>query len=119
MSPRAACQEAIKIGVNCCLTISGTKSFFNIDGTLKTGWVKDDAGNWRFYSGNTMLVGFWDLGAGGNNKTYYFNKNGIMVAGKWLEIYSKWYYLNADGSLAKSTKIDDYEVDANGVRKTK
>ena len=100
-------------------TIGGTKYFFNTNGTLKTGWVKDDTGNWRFYSGNTLLVGFWDLGAGGNNKTYYFNKDGIMVAGKWLEIDSKWYYLNADGSLAKSTKIDGYEVDEKGVRKSK
>ncbi len=100
-------------------TIDGVKYYFNDNGTLKTGWVKDDAGNWHFYSGNTMLVGFWDLGANGNNKTYYFNKDGIMVAGKWLEIDGKWYYFNADGSLAKSTKIDGYEVDENGVRKTK
>lgn len=42
-----------------------------------------------------------------------------MVSGKWLEIDGKWYYFNADGSLAKSTKIDGYEVDENGVRKTK
>ena len=100
-------------------TIGSAKYFFNTDGTLKTGWVKDDAGNWRFYSGNIMLVGFWDLGANGNNKTYYFNKDGIMVAGKWLQIDGKWYYFNADGSLAKSTKIDGYEVDENGVRKMK
>ncbi|MBB2183572.1 S-layer homology domain-containing protein [Lachnospiraceae bacterium MD1] len=100
-------------------TINGVKYFFNTDGTLKTGWVKDDTGNWRFYSGNTMLVGFWDLGANGNNKTYYFTKDGIMVAGKWLEVDGKWYYLNADGTLARSTKIDDYEVDEKGVRKTK
>ena len=99
-------------------TISGVKYFFNTDGILKTGWVKD-GDNWRFYSGNIMLVGFWDLGANGDNKTYYFTKDGIMVAGKWLEIDGKWYYFYTDGSLAKSTKIDDYEVDANGMRKTK
>ncbi|KAF5065726.1 S-layer homology domain protein [anaerobic digester metagenome] len=96
-------------------TIDGVKYFFNTDGTLKTGWVKD-GDNWRFYSGKTMLVGFWDLGANGNNKTYYFTKDGLMISGKWLEIDGKWYYFNTDGSLAKSTKIDDYEVDANGVR---
>jgi hypothetical protein len=99
-------------------TIDGVKYYFNTDGTLKTGWVKD-GDNWRFYSGKTMLVGFWDLGAGGNNKTYYFKKDGIMVSGKWLEIDSKWYYFYADGSLARSTKVDGYEVDENGVRKTK
>ncbi|WP_347489865.1 S-layer homology domain-containing protein [Desulfoscipio sp. XC116] len=99
-------------------TIGGMKYFFNADGSLKSGWVKDNAGNWRFYSGKTMLVGFEDLGVSGNNKTYYFNKDGIMVAGKWLEIDGKWYYFNTDGTLAKNTKIDNYEVDENGVRKT-
>ena len=99
-------------------TINGVKYFFNTDGTLKTGWVKD-GGNWRFYSGNIMLVGFWNIGANGNNKTYYFTKDGIMVSGKWLEIDGKWYYFYADGSLAKNTKVDGYEVDKNGVRKTK
>ena len=100
-------------------TISGVKYFFETTGILKTGWIKDNNGNWRFYSGNTMLVGFWDLGANGNNKTYYFDTYGNMVTGKWLQIDGKWYYFNADGSLARSTKIDGYEVDENGVRKTK
>ncbi len=99
-------------------TIDGVKYFFNTDGTLKNGWVKD-GDNWRFYSGKTMLVGFWDLGANGNNKTYYFTKDGLMISGKWLEIDGKWYYFYTDGSLARSTKIDGYEVDKNGVRKTK
>ncbi|WP_069998543.1 S-layer homology domain-containing protein [Cellulosilyticum sp. I15G10I2] len=86
-------------------TIGGVTYFFNTDGTLKTGWVQGDDGNWRFYSGN--------------NKTYYFSKDGIMAAGKWLQIDGKWYYFNADGTLAKNTKINEYEVDGNGVRKTK
>jgi hypothetical protein len=97
-------------------TIDGVKYFFETTGVLKTGWVQD-GNNWRFYSGNIMLVGFWDLGANGNNKTYYFDTYGNMVSGKWLQIDGKWYYFNADGSLAKSTKIDGYEVDENGVRK--
>ena len=42
-----------------------------------------------------------------------------MVSGKWLQIDGKWYYFYADGTLAKNTKIDRYEVDKNGVRKTK
>ena len=98
--------------------IDGVKYFFNTDGTLKTGWVKD-GDSWRFYSGKTMLVGFWDLGANGNNKTYYFTKDGLMVSGKWLEIDGKWYYFYTDGFLARSTKIDGYEVDEKGVRKAK
>ena len=97
-------------------TIDGVKYFFETNGTLKTGWVQD-GGNWYFYSGNIRLIGWWDIGANGNNKRYYFDTYGNMVSGKWLEIDGKWYYFNADGSLAVSTKIDGYEVDANGVRK--
>ena len=100
-------------------TIDGVKYFFNADGTLKTGWVRDDTGGWRFYSGNQMLAGFWNLDADGSNKTFYFNKDGIMASGKWMQINGKWYYFYADGALARSTKIDEFEVDQNGVRKAK
>lgn len=44
-----------------------------------------DGDKWRFYSGNTMLVGWWDIGANGNNKRYYFDTYGNMVSGKWLQ----------------------------------
>ena len=100
-------------------TIEGVKYYFNDNGTLKTGWIKDDTGNWHFYSGNLLLVGWWDIGANGNNKRYYFDTYGNMISGKWLQIDGKWYYFNSDGSLAKSTTVDGYEVDENGVRTTK
>ena len=95
-------------------TIDGVKYYFNTDGTLKTGWVKD-GGNWRYYSGNKAAVGWLDI----SNKRYYFTKDGDMISGKWFQIDGKWYYFNADGTLARSTKIDGYEVDKNGVRKMK
>lgn len=72
-------------------TVDGVKFFFNADGTLKTGWVKD-GDDWRYYSGNKAVTG-------------------------WLEIGGKWYYFYEDGSLAESTGIDGYEVDENGMRK--
>lgn len=98
--------------------IDGVKYFFNTDGILKTGWVKD-GDNLRFYTGNTMQVGWYDIGTNNNKKTYYFNKEGLMVSGRWFQIDSKWYYFYADGSLARNTKIGSYEVDKNGVRKAK
>ena len=100
-------------------TIDGKKYFFNTDGSMQTGWKKDDKGNWYYFWADGALVGWWDIGANGNNKRYYFDTNAVMVSGKWLEIDGKWYYFNADGSLAVSTKIDGYEVDENGVRETK
>ncbi len=99
--------------------IDGVKHFFYNTGALQTGWVNDTSGNWYFVSGNTRITGWWDIGANNNNKRYHFTKDGLMVAGKWLEIDGKWYYFNADGTLALSTKIDGYEVDENGVRTDK
>ncbi|MEA4969820.1 MAG: X2-like carbohydrate binding domain-containing protein [Candidatus Pelethousia sp.] len=95
-------------------TIDGVKYFFETNGTLKTGWVKD-GDNSRYYSGNKAAMGRLDI----SDKRYYFTKDGLMVSGKWLQIEGKWYYFYADGALAKSTKVDGYEVDENGVRKTK
>ena len=99
-------------------TIDGVEYFFNTDGTLKTGWV-NYGDNWRYYSGNKMLVGFGDIGSGSAKKTYYFTKEGLMMFGKWLQINGKWYYFNTDGTLARSTIIDGYEVDSDGIRKNK
>ena len=99
-------------------TIDGVKYFFETNGTLKTGWVKD-GDNWRYYTGNKALTGWWDIGSDSAKKTYYFTKDGLMVSGKWLQIDSKWYYFYPDGALAKSTKVDGYEVDKNGVRRSK
>jgi hypothetical protein len=98
--------------------IDGVRYYFYSAGVLQTGWVKD-GDNWRLYSSNRALVGWWDIGSENAKKTYYFDTNGNMIFGKWLQIDGKWYYFNADGSLAKNTSIDGYEVDDNGVRKNK
>lgn len=99
-------------------TIDGVKYYFYSTGVLQTGWVKD-GNNWRFYSGNKALVGWWNIGSETNKKRYYFDVNAVMVPYKWLQIDGKWYYFYSDGSLAVSTKINGYKVDENGVRKTK
>jgi hypothetical protein len=67
----------------------------SIDPATAQGWVVNDAGQRLYY------------------------KDGIMVSNSWLEINEKWYYFKTDGSLAVSTKVDGYEVDENGVRRTK
>jgi len=96
--------------------INGVNYFFDTDGVLRTGWIKDD-NNWRYYSGNKMVTGWIDLVVNGSNKTYYFTEDGLMVSGKWIQIDGKWYYFYSDGSLAKNTRVDGYEVDINGVRR--
>ena len=94
--------------------IDGVKYFFNTDGSLKTGWVMD-GGNWRYYSGNNAIIGWLDI----SGKSYYFSSEGLMISDKWIQIEDNWYYFYYDGSLAVNTKVDGYEVDKNGVRKTK
>lgn len=97
-------------------TIDGTKYFFRADGTLKTRWIKY-GNNWLYYSENKILTGWQNIKSGNVKKTYYFDTHGNMVSGEWMHIDNKWYYFYDDGSLAKSSKIDSYEVDENGARK--
>jgi glucan-binding YG repeat protein len=96
-------------------TIDGKQYFFDSTGSMQTGWKKDDKGNWYYLSANGAQIGWKEI----SKKRYYFTKEGIMVSGKWLKIDSKWYCFYTDGTLAVSTKIDGYEVDKDGVRKTK
>ncbi|TCL59868.1 Ig-like protein group 2 [Kineothrix alysoides] len=83
------------------------------------GWALNDAGQRMYYQDGKALTGWQDIGSGDKKKHYFFTSDGIMISGKWLKIADKWYYFYKDGSLAVSTKVDGYEVDANGVRKNK
>lgn len=90
-----------------------------IDAATAQGWAKNDDGQYLYYKDGKAFTGWRDIGSNNVNKCYYFTKDGIMIFGRWREIDGKWYYFNADGSLAVSTKIDEYEVDEDGVRVTK
>ncbi|SMB81044.1 S-layer homology domain-containing protein [Desulfonispora thiosulfatigenes DSM 11270] len=79
------------------------------------GWVLNDDEQYLYYKDGKSLTGWQDIGSGNDKKTYYFAGDGIMISGKWSEIAGKWYYFNADGSLAKNTTIDGYQVDKNGA----
>lgn len=102
-------------------TVDGKVYCFNSSGgAYANSWKQNAKGEWFFLTADgSAATGWKDIGANGNTKRHYFDTYGIMVAGKWLQIDDKWYYFNADGSLAVSTKIDGYEVDENGVRQTK
>lgn len=84
-----------------------------IDPATAQGWAQNDAGQWLYYENGKPVTG-WKLVDG---KWYYLDTAGLMQAGGWKQIGGKWYYLYADGSMAVSTKIDGYEVGADGARK--
>ena len=90
-----------------------------IDEGTARGWVQNDAGQWQYIDEISVKPVTGWLNVENGKYHYYFDNNGIMVSGKWLEIDGKWYYFYTDGSLAKNTEIDEYEVDENGVRKNK
>lgn len=90
-----------------------------IDFDTAQGWTKNDAGQSLYYQDGKKVTGFKELAVNGSIHTFYFTKDGIMAAGKWLQIEGKWYYFNADGTLAKNTVIDGYQVDDKGARKEK
>ena len=49
-------------------------------------------------------------------KRVYYGDDGAMRYGE-QKIDGKWYYFYADGSMAVSTKVDGYEVGADGARR--
>ena len=99
-------------------TINGMVYFFDENGVLQTGWVKD-GNQWRYYDGAKAKKGWLSLKTDGEEKIYYLNKEGLLESGKWVKIDGKWYYFYPDGTLAVNTQIDGYEVDRKGVRKEK
>ncbi len=86
-----------------------------IDPTTAQGWAQNDDGQYMYYKNSKEVTGWQTI----DGVKYFFDTYGIMASRKWVQIDGKWYYFNADGTLARSTKIDEFEVDENGVRKTK
>lgn len=84
-----------------------------IDPQTANGWTKNDNGSWIFYQDGKPVTGWLK----DDGKWYWLENSGKMFAGGWKEIGGKWYYFNADGTMAVNTKVDRYEVGADGARK--
>ncbi len=76
-------------------------------------WAKSDSGQYMYFKEGNAVTDWQTM----EGVKYYFSNNGIMVSGKWLEIEGNWYYFNPDGSLARNTNVDGYDIDDRGVRK--
>ena len=83
--------------VNCWLEIDGQWYYFNMQGIMATGWLKD-----------------------GGNYFYLDPATGSMVTG-WQQIDGKWYYFNERSAgfkgmmYADTVTPDGYEVDGSGA----
>ena len=79
------------------------------------GWVQNADGQQMYIDSDYLPRKGWLVIANTDTK-YYFDANGLMVSGKWLQIDGKWYYFNGDGKMARGTTIEGYIIDENGVR---
>ncbi len=88
-------------------------------------WRQGNDGFWRYLNGNgVMAVDSWV-----DNDDYYVDSNGIMVAGKWLQVSNAdsqsgydWYYFNSTGRCMRERweKINNnwYYFGDTGVMQT-
>lgn len=79
--------------------------------TVVTGWVKDANGNWSYFNADGTKKTGW-LNDGG--LWYYLKGDGIMASG-WLQVNGTWYYLDSSGKMLFNTVVDGYVLDGNGA----
>lgn len=112
----SAYKDAVKAMQQAGIMMGGSDNTFNPKGNVTRGEVSSLLNRYIKLTINTDTAQGWALNDAGQ---YLYYKDGLMISGKWIEIDGKWYYFYTDGSLARSTQIDGYEIDENGVRKTK
>ncbi len=94
--------------------IDGVWYYFDDEGWIKTGWVKD--GKWYYLSeSGAMLTGWKKI----NNTWYHLNDSGAMETG-WSQVNGSWYYLNRSGAMQTGWVKDGswYYLNNSGVMKT-
>ena len=90
--------------------------YFNADGSLYTGWLKQ-GDKWYYLNEiDNSLVGVMFTGwIDRNEKRYFADSNGALVYG-WYEIDGSWYYFYpGTGEMARDTAINGVYVNADGI----
>ena len=88
--------------------IDGKWYYFNKDNSLETGWKVIDGKTYYFDESNGMVTWVHEINENDKNKSYLFDKDGVLVKGSgWKEINGNWYYLNNDNSLEIGWKVID------------
>lgn len=74
-------------------------------------WIQDVNGWWFSNADGTYPYStFKTIGI----NTYYFDSRGYMVTG-WQFINEHWYFFNSNGTLARSTWINNFYFDEQGI----
>ncbi|WP_077612069.1 N-acetylmuramoyl-L-alanine amidase family protein [Clostridium sp. Marseille-P2415] len=97
---------------NCWKQILNDWYYFDGNGIRQIGWIQ--SGQRWYYLNPTdgkLLTGWQFV----NGKWYYLNPGGGEMLSGWIQPQpSVWYYLYSDGSMASSTNVGSYWVDASG-----
>ena len=94
--------------------IDGVWYYFDDEGWMKTGWVKD--GKWYYLSESGAMQTGW---VKDNGAWYYLNQSGAMQTG-WVKDNGTWYYLDGSGAMQTGWVKDGswYYLDGSGAMQT-
>lgn len=86
--------------------------YFDGNGVYQTGWLLSGQRWYYMNPKDGKLLTGWQFV---NGKWYYLNPGGGEMLTGWIQTQPGiWYYLNPDGSMASSTNVGNYWVDASG-----
>ncbi|MDM0973000.1 N-acetylmuramoyl-L-alanine amidase family protein [Clostridium perfringens] len=89
---------------------NGEYYFFGPDGAMRTGWINDGYAYYFLNNNGTVKKGWFDE----NGIRYYLGSDGAMRTG-WQVISDNWYHFNNSGAMSRSTSIDGWKIDKEGI----
>lgn len=105
-------QEDGGIPTNSWKQILNDWYYFDGNGIRQTGWILSGQRWYYLNPADGKLLTGWQFV---NEKWYYLNPGGGEMLTGWIQPQpGVWYYLYSDGSMASSTDVGGYRVDASG-----
>lgn len=97
---------------NCWKQILNDWYYFDGNGIRQIGWLQSGQRWYYLNPKDGKLLTGWQFV---NGKWYYLNPGGGEMLTGWIQTQPGiWYYTNSDGSMASSTQVGGYWVDASG-----